>query len=340
MRRAWLEITVVVAVAMLGCRAQQAQAPALPAQSQSGAAAPLLVGEQTPRSAICPAGASYGPPLVPGLQPELIKDGFVFVEGPVWSDQLSGILFSEMDLTDDVGKGPPSRIHLLTIGGQQSVFLANSGSNGLAINPQGLWACTHDDQAVSFIDLKTRQRRAVVTQIGGRHFNSPNDLTLTSTGQIYFTDPDYQRGTRPGETGVTGVYWATTDGAVTLVDATLDKPNGISLSPDESKLYVSAADGYVYQYRLDKGVPRDRAVLTEVVTPDGMAVDCAGNLYVASHEPGNLEVFSPLGNRIAAIEVGPKVTNVAFGGLNRKTLYITAGTGLFTLPVAVPGYPY
>jgi gluconolactonase len=278
--------------------------------------------------------------LADGVKPTLLLDGFVFVEGPVWSDQLNGLLFSEMDFGAPADNGPPSTIHLLTADRQHFVFLENGGSNGLGIDEKGLWACTHDTQAVSRIDLSSRGRQVVIADTAGKHFNSPNDLVISSSGHVYFTDPDWQLGKRTNETGITGVYWASPQGKVTLVDGTLPKPNGIQLSPDERTLYVGANDGKLYAYTVKGGNPGARRVFAEVDGPDGMAIDCAGNLYATSHGAGRIEVCAPNGKNLASVPVAPKTTNAAFGGADRKTLFITAGGGVYSMPTQVPGYPY
>jgi gluconolactonase len=316
-------------------------APAVEAASpEPTSAPPTPSGTQTPRREICKDSGAYQSPPITQTKAELLEDGFVFVEGPVWSDQLNALLFSEMDFNADGSSGPPSKIHLLTPDGKLFTYLEQSGSNGLAIDERGLFAATHDKQAVSLFDLTTKARSLVAEAVDGKKFNSPNDLTISSTGHIYFTDPDYQLGRRPKETGVTGVYWVKPDGTVTLVDGKLDKPNGISLSPDERTLYVASADSSVWAYGIDAGKPANRRRFAEVNGPDGMAVDCAGNLYVTSHGPGKLEVFEPGGKKLATVDVAPKTTNAAFGGPDRKTLYITAGTGVYSIQTAVPGYPY
>lgn len=271
----------------------------------------------------------------------LLRDGFVFVEGPVWSDQLGSLLFSEMDFNADGSNGPPSKIYLLTPDNQLFTFLQDSGSNGLAIDQGGLLAATHAPQALTRIDLNSKTKTPIVSEVGGKKFNSPNDLAISSTGHVYFSDPDWQLGTRPNETGVTGVYWVKPDKSVALVDGTLNKPNGISLSPDDQTLYVGSLDNNVYAFAVDKsGKPGARRVFAKVEGPDGMAVDCAGNLYVTSHGPGKIEVFAPSGKKLTTIDVAPKTTNAAFGGPERKTLYITAGSGVYALPSQVPGFPY
>ncbi|HEY6729371.1 MAG TPA: SMP-30/gluconolactonase/LRE family protein [Polyangiaceae bacterium] len=301
---------------------------------------PTPQGHQTERASIC-AGGEYPAAPVQETKASLVKDGFVFVEGPVWSDQLGSLLFSEMDFTADGSNGPPSKIHLLTPDRQLFTFLENSGSNGLAIDGKGVIAATHAPQALTRIDLSSKQRTTLVDAVGGKKFNSPNDLVVSHTGHVYFTDPDWQLGKRANETGMTGVYWVKPDGAVTLVDGKLDKPNGVSLSPDDKTLYVSALDNGIWAYSIDAGgKPAKRRLFASVDGPDGMAMDCAGNLYATSHGPGTVEVFDRTGKKLTSIAVAPKTTNAAFGGHDRKTLYITAGTGVYALPTLVPGFPY
>jgi gluconolactonase len=68
-----------------------------------------------------------------------------------------------------------------------------------------------------------------------------------------------------------------------------------------------------------------------------MAIDCAGNIYVTS---GSVIVFDPGGDERGRIQVPEGPSNVAFGGADRQTLYITARTGLYSIRLNVPGYPY
>jgi gluconolactonase len=272
---------------------------------------------------------------------KLVKDGFVFVEGPVWSEAENAFFFSEMDFNRQGPNGPPSRIHKLVLPAAIDVFIAEAGSNGLAIDSAGLVACTHDTQTLSRYDLKTRARSAYVADFQGKHFNSPNDVALHSAGHVYFTDPDWQIGERKNETGVTGVYFRSASGQVSLIDGELQRPNGITLSPDETRLYVGAADGVVHAYPvLSDGSVGPRQKLADVKEPDGMSVDCLGRLYVTSHGPGEVVVLSPAGEVVSTIKVAPRATNVAFGGPDRSTLLVTAGSGVYSVPSPAPGFPY
>jgi len=313
--------------------------------SAVAAAAPEDDAAAASLPAFC-SGSLAGPPFEARAKANLIQKGFVFVEGPVWSQKEGVFYFSEMDFSKEGPDGPPSKIHRLSLGieGKEAkveVFIEQAGSNGLAIDEQGLLACTHDTQAISRYSLETKERSVVVGSMGGKHFNSPNDVTVHREGHIYFSDPDWQIGERKSETGVTGVYMMTKDGVVSLIDGSLPKPNGVTLSPDQSRLYVGAVDGAVYVYPVDEdGSVGDRKLFSQVPEPDGMGVDCAGNLYVTSHGPGEVVVLSPEAQVVSRIQVAPKTTNVAFGGADRKTLLITAGTGIYSIRSALPGFPY
>lgn len=318
--------------------AKEPSAPA-GAETAESTAATAAVGRSLPD--FCKGVVGGTAPLASEVRAEKIKDGFVFVEGPVWSEKASAFFFSEMDFNNEGDNGPPAKIHKLTLPDTLEVFVEQSGSNGLAVDDEGLVACTHDTQTLSRYSLETGERSVFVSDFDSKHFNSPNDVTLHSAGHAYFSDPDWQIGKRPNQTGVTGVYWRKPDGSVTLIDGELDKPNGISLSPDETRLYVGSVTGEINSYPvMADGSVGARELFAKVDQPDGMTVDCAGNLYVTSHGPGRIVVLSPDAEVLSTIEVAPRTTNAAFGGPDRRTLFITAGTGVYSLQTEVPGFPY
>jgi gluconolactonase len=169
---------------------------------------------------------------------------------------------------------------------------------------------------------------------------------LRSDGTIYFTDPDWQLegGEYTGQEGPTRVYRVTPEGEVSVVDGSLDKPNGIALSPDEKTLYVSyllgdaaALNAYAVA---DDGSTGDGQKLADFDGVDGLAVDCAGNVYVTA---GDIEVLDAAGSPLGTIDVPGSagwVTNVAFGGPAGTTLYVTADNELHELELNLPGFPY
>lgn len=288
----------------------------------------------------CPEVPLSAPPWLAGEPPEvtLVKDGFRFLEGPVWVADRHELYFSDMLMGMDGPNGPPANIHRLNDEGVIEVFVEGGNSNGLSLAPDGrLLAATHDERTLSYFDLDSAERETLELSYMGEPFNSPNDVAVRTDGQVYFTDPDWQRAGRATDIGMTGVYRIDLQGRVQLVDDSLDKPNGISFSPDETVLYVSSLSG-TYRYSVEAdGQVSDRRLFAPIRS-DGMVVDCAGHVYLTS---GSVQVFSAEGDMFGSIPVeGQSPTNVAFGGPERRTLFITAGGGLYRVGLDVPGFPY
>ena len=125
---------------------------------------------------------------------------------------------------------------------------------------------------------------------------------------------------------------------------TIQNPNGVTLSLAEDYLYVAASTGKRYPV-MDNGTLSAGEDFAATNGGDGMVIDCAGNLYVAKSNSANVEVYTPSGDPIGTIAVPEvqAVTNVAFGGSDHKTLYITGlgnEKGLFKLALDIPGRPY
>ncbi|WP_313496788.1 SMP-30/gluconolactonase/LRE family protein [Pseudoxanthomonas mexicana] len=258
-------------------------------------------------------------------------------EGAVWKD---GALY----LSDFVHSGRfPSRIRRFTPPDRWETVVEDSGSNGLALDTEGhLIAATHDRKQVARIALDDGTRTALVSTYEGAPFNSPNDLVMAADGTLFFTDPDYQRKAAPGGQPLTRVY-RHRDGATTVVDDTLRNPNGIALSPSGDTLYVAGgtADGDVLRaYPVVDGIPGAGRDLARISGGDGLAVDCLGNLYVTEHGERRVRVFSPVGEVLATIGVDANITNAAFGGADRRTLFLTGAASLWSIELDVAGLPY
>jgi len=192
------------------------------------------------------------------------------------------------------------------------------------------------------VDLEDGSRTALVSSFDGAPFNSPNDLVMAADGTLYFTDPDYQRKAAPGGQPLTRVY-RHHEGKTTVVDDTLRNPNGIALSPDGGTLYVAGGtdEGDVLRaYTLRDGVPGPGRDLARINGGDGLAVDCLGNVYVTEHGERRVRVFSPAGKVLATIGVDANITNAAFGGQDRRTLFLTGAASLWSIDLDVAGLPY
>jgi gluconolactonase len=215
----------------------------------------------------------------------------------------------------------------------------SNNANGNALDPEGrLITCEHTTRRVS--RTEGSQVVSIADTFGGKKLNSPNDVIVRSDGTIYFTDPPYGLGTKTPELSFHGVFRRTVAGELTLVEDKLDHPNGIALSPDEKTLYVdttTAAELWAYSVNTDGSTGPGTKLLATSANPDGMAVDDAGNLYLATK--AGIEVYRSDGMKWGTIPVPQQPANCGFGGADRKTLYITARTSLYRITLGIPGKP-
>jgi gluconolactonase len=272
----------------------------------------------------------------------LVMGGFQSTEGPVWVG--GRLIFS------DTGN---STMHQLVSDGGIGVFRTNSGrANGNAVDPQGrLVTCEGARRRVTRTDQALENPQTVASTFNGSAFNEPNDVVVRADGNIYFTDPRYQNDPDGGQDKL-AVYRLAPGagaGAAQRLAFDFDKPNGIALSPDGSTLYVvDNGDGRVLgaQLQADGTLNGSFAKVADADGGDGMAVDDLGNLYVAAK--AGVLVFDSTGGPRGTITLpqGGTPSNCAFGGADRKTLYITANvngnspaTGLYRIALNVPGLP-
>jgi gluconolactonase len=291
-----------------------------------------------PVGAACPGGA-YGNPLPAEARATTIRTGFREAEGPVWVPDRKVLFVSDID-EQTLGNGSLFRYTPAT--GQWEVVATKVGSNGLALDVDGsIVAACHDLPALFRFDPSTAMRTLIAgtDRFEGKPFNEPNDVVVRTDGNMYFTDPKVQPGGkgRAGQ-GVTAYYRVAPGGAVTRI-AVAAQPNGVGLSPDGRYLYVTG--GFPlrrHEVAPDGSVGSAFAELNRA-GGDGMGVDCAGNLYLTTG--GGVLVLSADGKTIGTIAVPSSgfMTNVAFGGEDRQTLFITTRNAVHQLRVNVPGFP-
>jgi gluconolactonase len=285
----------------------------------------------------------------PDTQIEVLATGYHWTEGPLWVESEQTLLFSDV---------PANTVYAWREDEGVSVYLQPSGytgaaprggepgANGLALGTDGqLILCQHGDRRLArmsgVLSEPAPDYLTIADEYKGARFNSPNDLAVDSSGNIYFTDPPYglEQGVDDAgrELEVYGVFRVGRDRQVTLLIDELQRPNGVALSPDERTLYVSNSDPeqaiwMSYSIRPD-GTLSDPEVFYDATSlvaskpglPDGMEVDASGNLFATG--PGGVLIFTPAAEHLGTIVTGVPTANVAFNA-DKSVLYITANDSL------------
>ena len=302
---------------------------------------------------------------------ETLGDHFALTEGPVWVQEgRDGYLLFSDNAANVIYKWSPNaplsvyleksgftgadntRVGAQTIAGRVAILLI--GSNGLALDPQGRLVVTAMTDRTVYRLEKDGTRTLLADRYEGKRFSGPNDIVVKSDGAIYFTDSIWGlRGTDkdPARELPFNGFYLIKDGKVTLLGGDKDTPgafpNGITLSPDEKYLYVTAGARRTMRYDIqpDDTVANGRLFVDD--GSDGMRVDRKGNLYTTSGgTPGRIQITSPEGKPIGrfylpqpAGEPRPRVcaTNMAFGDADNRGLYITACTHVFKLRLKIAG---
>ena len=263
-------------------------------------------------------------------------------EGPVWWNEGGYLLFSD-NATNKRYKWKEG----------QGVTLhkePTNDANGLTRDRQGrLIACEHASRQVTREELDG-SITVVANNYRGQRLNRPNDVVVKSDGAIYFTDP-VTLGVQP-ELDIAGVYRVSPDlGQINLLARDFVLPTGLAFSVDEKTLYINdSIRGHIRAFDLDAmwgsgmlNLASDRVFCDMSAdprpgAPDGMKVDVQGNVYCTG--PGGIWVMDSSGKHLGTIlSDGKHVTNVWFGGNDRKTLFITTFGEMGKMQVKIPGLP-
>ncbi|MFO0918599.1 MAG: SMP-30/gluconolactonase/LRE family protein [Planctomycetaceae bacterium] len=238
-----------------------------------------------------------------------------------------------------------------------SVYVADSGqSNGLFFTADGrlLAVCGANVGLRALCEVTPdRAMHVLVDKFSGKRFNSPNDIAVHPRGWVYFSDPRYV-GDEPLELKQQAVYRVDPDGSLHQATTNqLSRPNGVIVSPGGEFLYVAesgGSDSRRPRYALfafpvnDNGTLGPQKLLIDFgdeMGIDGMTVDVKGHIYAAVRKPSRhgIIIYTHLGVEIAYIPTEPLPTNCTFGvGDEAQTLYVTAGAGLYRIPLNIPGY--
>jgi gluconolactonase len=287
---------------------------------------------------------------------EKLAEGFGWAEGPIWVKNGGYLLFTDVPGNKMWKWSEQGGLEkFLDPSGAASVDLnvwREAGANGLAIlDKHTILLADTGNRGIQKLDLRTKQKTPVAMTYDGKKFSSPNDVTRMKSGVVFFTDPPYGfkkfDAAPEKEMPFNGVYRQGKDGAVTVIEKELHRPNGVALSPDERTLYVAQSEptkAIIMAYTLDKkgNVTGKRLFhdATDLVAkdapglPDGLTVASDGTVFTTA--PGGVLVLSKDGKRLGRISDGKPTANCKFGD-DGRTLYMTSQNILARIRLNVKG---
>jgi D-xylonolactonase len=277
------------------------------------------------------------------IQAELVSAGHGLLEGPLWTP--AGLLVADAT----VG----GVLRLTDSGLTETVIEHRRGIGGMAQHASGGLVISGRNVAVKGLlgsdDTKTRVLRDNDPSNGVVGYN---DLTVDTHGRVYvgslgFVASESRDADKPGQ-----LFCIDLDGSSRVVAEDVLLTNGLGFSPDGSLLYHadtlrSTVNVYEVDARGGLGPKRTFVTTGDDGHPDGLAVDAAGNVWVALPHSGEVGCFDPGGERLGSVQIDvPMVTSVTFGGDDLRDLYIVSGSeglesdrgaGLFKARVETPG---
>ena len=275
------------------------------------------------------------------VEVEQLVPGIGFGEGPVWDRTGKRLIFSDMK---------HDHMRAWQAGTGASTFRKPSNkANGNTYDRQGrLLSCEHATSRVVRQE-KNGAMTVVASHYRDKELNSPNDIVVKSDGAIYFSDPSFGRiredvgVLRELQLAFRGVYRVARDGASPqLLADDFEQPNGLCFTLDEKRLMVNDTPRLhirVFDVKPD-GTVAGGQVWAELTgsgegRPDGMKLDSAGNLYCTG--PGGVHVIDANAQCLGVIRTPERITNLAWGDDDLKTLYITGITALYRARLKTPG---
>ena len=277
---------------------------------------------------------------------ERLWTGSRWGEGPVWLGDTRCLLWSDI---------PNNRVLKWdeTTGAVSEWQKPSNNANGHTRDRQGrIIACEHAGRRIVRFEYDG-STTVLADSYQGKKLNSPNDVICKSDGSIWFTDPPF--GTYAFYEGIklqaelphTNVYRIDGQtGALTCVADDVDHPNGLAFSPDESILYIIESRSNprnILAYDCAGTTLSNRRVFVACgagESPDGFRVDIDGNLWCGwgmTVELDGVRVINKAGAYIGHIHLPERCANLAFGGLHRNRLFMTAAQSLFSLYVNTQG---
>ena len=270
-----------------------------------------------------------------------LHTGSIWTEGPCYLKRLNKVIWSDI---------PNNRMLSFDFKKIETFRSPSNFSNGNTTDNQGnLITCEHGARRVTQTD-KNNVISLISDEYNNKRLNSPNDVCVHSNGTIFFTDPPYgiinpdRVEGFPGKMMYGGCYVFKYEPKTKLLIALItdmDRPNGIALSPDESQLFISNTGDtkYIRRYNVDQNLKIiDPTLFAKTDTNyifDGFRFDVDNNLWTSCGS--GVACYNTSGEQIGYIKMPERVSNVEFGGLDGKTLFITASTSLYMASLSIKG---
>jgi len=256
--------------------------------------------------------------LIPGEDWELVGQGYQFTEGTT-ANKNGEVFYQDIPTSKTYKVDKDKKLTTLNVDAKRA--------SGTYFGPDGKrYTVAGGTKQILSYDSKEKET-VVADSISG------NDLVIANNGNIYVTSPD--GATRPGK-----VYLIRPNGEKLVVEDGLKFPNGVTVSPDQTQLYVTeSATHWVWIYKIQKDgtlAYRQRygwlhSPDTEDNSwPDGIRCDTAGRMFVASRL--GVQILDQLGRVEAILPIPPsngQASNVCFGGADFNILYVSAGDKVF-----------
>lgn len=268
--------------------------------------------------------------------------GGIWTEGPAWLPGPGLVVWSDI---------PNDRMLFWRLAdGETGTFRApTNGANGNTTDREGrLVTCEQYTRRI----VRTERDGALTVlagSVGGRRFTAPNDIVVKSHGTVWFTDPDYGRGSPKyqGAVEIAGchVYRCDPrDGSVRAMTSDMVMPNGLAFSPDEATLYVidtgsthqEGGPNHIRAFTVnadDTLTARGVVAVDEARLFDGLRCDTAGRLWCGVGE--GVRCYSPDGRLLGRVLLPERASNLEFVGFERTRLAICGSSSLYSLDTLV-----
>ncbi len=260
-----------------------------------------------------------------GSKVEKLPKDFLFTEGPCWTKR-NTLVFSDI---------PGNKIYEWD-GKVFSEFVTDSkNANGITQDSKGnLLICHHGSRNVTQLGADGKLTQ-ILSEWNGVKFNSPNDIAIDPTGQVFFTDPSY--GLPRGEKlpyDAKNVF-TIIDGKAVKVMAGRNQPNGLVFSLNGKRLFVAdSAAGKIDVIEINGNSFSEPKLFCDAPGPDGIRLDTNGNIWAACSD--GVRIISPNGDLLGTIEFPEQPANLCFGE-DGKTLFVTARKGVYRVRVTMKG---